>query len=39
MTSSLDERTFLLKVASTWALVDIAQSLSTIARHTPTPTG
>jgi hypothetical protein len=38
LTSSHDERTFLLGVASTWALVDIAQSLRTIARHTPTPT-
>jgi hypothetical protein len=36
--SSSDERAFLLRLASTWALVDIAQSLRTIAQHTPVPT-
>jgi hypothetical protein len=39
ITSSHDDRAFLLRLASTWALVDIAQSLRTIAKHTPTPTG
>jgi hypothetical protein len=37
ITSSHDERAFQLRLASTWALVDIAQSLRTIASHTPTP--
>jgi hypothetical protein len=37
VTSSTEERSFDLRLASTCALVDIAQSLRTIAAHTPTP--
>ena len=37
LTASTEERSFQLRLASTWALVDIARSLRTIAAHTPTP--
>jgi hypothetical protein len=34
---SPNDRAFSLRLASVWAIVDIAQSLRTIAVHTPTP--
>jgi hypothetical protein len=37
LVTSTEERALQLSLASTWALVDIAQSLRTLAAHTPTP--